>query len=76
MNGEASVAAYLMQRWFEEDDDGFNLVIIDERRKRLEHQMSDRLRAELPIRIDEHGIKYYSFEILDKAWAEVVAASS
>jgi hypothetical protein len=76
MKSQATVASYLALTWLEEDDDGINLIIVDERRERLKRQMIERLRSEPPIRVDEHGHKYYSFDTLDRVWADVSATDS
>lgn len=59
-----------MQKWFDEDDDGFNLVIIDGRRKRIEERFRLLLSSTTPTREDDHGNKYYAIEFLDALWPQ------
>jgi len=74
LSREASVGFYLLEKWSQEDDDGINIIIIDDRRKRLERLMLEHLKRERPERTDEHGNQYYSIAVLDQAWAGVTRA--
>lgn len=77
MNPAASaspVLGFLMWKWHEEDDDGFNLVIINERRQRLERQMVLAASQELVPVHCEAGINYYDDSELEVLWQRLASA--
>lgn len=68
MEGETTLDGFLMWKWMEEDDDDFNLIIIDERRAGIEQKMQEALGREKPLHHDDFGNAYYDIATLTRIW--------
>lgn len=68
MQTPRSIAFNLYDQWLAEDDDGLNLIILDDRRKGIESCMQARLASEPSADTTEQGAPLYSLETLDSAF--------
>ncbi len=63
-----SITAFLWDKWFEEDADGMNLLIITPKRQLQESSMIDQLSKVAPVETDENGNATYTIGDLEAAW--------
>jgi hypothetical protein len=71
MEQTISISFYLHLQWLEEDGDGFNLVIMDSRRKSIQNEFEEQLKSIQPISTDKNGNHLYPISLLNKIWDDV-----
>jgi hypothetical protein len=71
---EITVRQYLTDRWIEEDADGVNMHIVDERRQRLQDQLAHSAGQLTPVGVDESGTASFNSVDLDNIWLRLTKA--
>jgi hypothetical protein len=62
------IGLFIREKFMEEDGDGMNLVLMSDRRIRMEKQMMELGEALIPAKVDSIGNKFFEVSVLQEVW--------